>query len=69
MHPAEKKNAVWVLPLPIWANQMIGKTILYIPLTVNRVLFFFQLNWDGVSHSSKIVCAWLLTNPVYFRLS
>ena len=30
-------------------------------------LFLFQLKGDGVSHSVKIVCAWLLTNPVYFR--
>lgn len=37
----------------------------HIPLTVNNL--FFQLNGDGVRHSAKIVCAWLLTNPVYFR--
>lgn len=46
-------------------------TILYITLTVNRALFFFsfQLSLEGVSHSTKIVCAWLLTNPVYFWVS
>lgn len=67
MHSAGNSNAVWVLPPPIWANQKttIGMTILYIPLTVNRV--FFKLNGDGVSYSARIVCAWLLTNPVYFR--
>lgn len=34
-------------------------------------VYFFDcsfFSWrDGVSHSVKIVCAWLLTNPVYFR--
>lgn len=62
MHPAGN-NVIWVLPPAIWANQkkMIGSTILYIQLTVNRGLFFssFQSNGAGVSHSAKIICAWL----------
>ncbi len=43
MHPAGNSSVIWVLPPPIWSNQKktIHMTILYIPLTVNRVLFFF----------------------------
>lgn len=61
-------NAFLVSPLPVWAQQhsAIGMTIMYVPLTVNRALFFY-LNGYEVSHSSKIVCAWLLTNPVFSR--
>lgn len=42
----ENSTAVWVLPPPVWAKQnMTGMTILYIPLTVNRVLFYFSIEW------------------------
>lgn len=49
MHPAGN-NVIWVLPPAIWANQkkMIGSTILYIQLTVNRGLFFLLSNRMGL---------------------